>query len=164
MECGRGLMLWIKRNSVERRRRIPIRGTSVPSTNRCITYMVAKSDGSDEAVLTGVREWVSPALTRDKGCCGIVHDTGLPKKGEHSVGVARQYCGQLGQRENCQIAGSLSLASSQGSLPIAFKPYLPDSAGERQGASRTGTRAGRDHLGHQTKDCAQADSSGKGHR
>ena len=55
----------------------------------------------------------------------IIDDTGFPKKGEHSVGVARQYCGQLGKRENCQVAVSLSLANHHASLPVAWRLYLP---------------------------------------
>jgi SRSO17 transposase len=55
----------------------------------------------------------------------IIDDTGFPKKGRHSVGVARQYCGQLGKRDNCQIAVSLSLANHAASLPIAWRLYLP---------------------------------------
>jgi SRSO17 transposase len=54
-----------------------------------------------------------------------VDDTGFPKKGKHSVGVARQYCGQVGKQDNCQVAVSLSLASEQGSVPMAWRLYLP---------------------------------------
>ena len=46
------------------------------------------------------------------------------KKGTHSVGVARQYCGQLGKQENCQVAVSLSVATWNSSLPIAYQLYL----------------------------------------
>ena len=56
----------------------------------------------------------------------IVDDTGFPKKGKHSVGVARQYCGQLGKQDNCQVAVSLSVANDAASLPIAFRLYLPE--------------------------------------
>ena len=56
----------------------------------------------------------------------IVDDTGFPKKGRHSVGVARQYCGQLGKQDNCQVAVSLSVANEQASLPIAYRLYLPE--------------------------------------
>jgi SRSO17 transposase len=56
----------------------------------------------------------------------IVDDTGFPKKGQQSVGVARQYCGQLGKQDNCQIAVSLSVASQAASLPIAYRLYLPE--------------------------------------
>ena len=55
----------------------------------------------------------------------IIDDTGFPKKGKHSVGVARQYCGQLGKQDNCQVAVSLSIANSHASLPIAYRLYLP---------------------------------------
>jgi SRSO17 transposase len=57
----------------------------------------------------------------------IVDDTGLPKKGKLSVGVARQYCGQLGKRDNCQVAVTLSIANEAASLPIAYRLYLPES-------------------------------------
>lgn len=56
-----------------------------------------------------------------------VHDeTGFPKKGEHSVGVARQYCGTLGKTGNCQVAVSMHLATPVGSLPLDFELYLPE--------------------------------------
>jgi SRSO17 transposase len=54
-----------------------------------------------------------------------VDDTGFPKKGKHSVGVARQYCGQLGKQDNCQVVVSLSVANHHASLPIAHRLYLP---------------------------------------
>jgi SRSO17 transposase len=55
----------------------------------------------------------------------IIDDTGMPKQGRHSVGVARQYCGQLGKQDNCQVAVSLSLANAHASLPVAYRLYLP---------------------------------------
>jgi hypothetical protein len=57
---------------------------------------------------------------------GIVDDTSFPKQGTHSVGVARQYCGQLGKQDNCQVAVSLSAANDQASLPIAYRLFLPE--------------------------------------
>jgi SRSO17 transposase len=55
----------------------------------------------------------------------IVDDTGFPKKGKHSVGVTRQYCGQVGKQGNCRVAVSLSVATWSSSLPIAYRLYLP---------------------------------------
>src|SRR3954447_15086441 len=56
----------------------------------------------------------------------LVDDTGLPKKGRLSAGVARQYCGQLGKRDNCQVAVTLSVATEAASLPVAYRLYLPE--------------------------------------
>jgi SRSO17 transposase len=56
----------------------------------------------------------------------IVDDTGFPKKGTHSVGVARQYCGQLGKQDNCRVAVSVSLATEEASISAAYRLYLPE--------------------------------------
>ena len=56
----------------------------------------------------------------------IVDDTGFPKQGKHSVGVARQYCGQIGKHDNCQAAVSLSVSTWSASLPVAWRLYLPE--------------------------------------
>ena len=55
----------------------------------------------------------------------IIDDTGFPKKGTHSVGVTRQYCGVLGKQDNCQVAVSVTLACEGSSLPVAWQLYLP---------------------------------------
>lgn len=56
----------------------------------------------------------------------VVDDTGFPKKGRHSVGVARQYSGTLGRTDNCQVATSLHLAGERGSGCIGMRLYLPE--------------------------------------
>jgi SRSO17 transposase len=98
---------------------------------------VGKAPWSDDAVLGKVRELTMPVLESHGGIeAWIVDDTTFPKKGRHSVGVARQYrlalaprrslyCGQLGKQDNCQAAVSLSIASHHTSLPIAYRLYLP---------------------------------------
>ena len=113
----------------------------VQATHQSLHHFVAKAPWDDAAVLTAVREQVLPALTRHGPITAwILDDTGFPKKGTHSVGVARQYCGQLGKQDNCQVAVSLSLANDEGSLPVAFDLYLPEewirSAAPRRGSRR----------------------------
>ncbi len=127
-----GLMLPLSRKSVE-----PMAARVDPlhasARHQALHHFVAKSEWSDSAVMAGVRDWVVPMLGLDSGCFWIIDDTGFPKKGKHSVGVARQYCGQLGKQDNCQVAVSLSLASVQGSIPIAYQLYLPkDWAGDTE--------------------------------
>jgi SRSO17 transposase len=77
-------------------------------------------------VLAEVRSYALTAM-RQKGPveAWIVDDTGFPKKGTHSVGVVRQYCGQVGKQETCRVAVSLSVSTKGASLPIAWRLYLP---------------------------------------
>jgi SRSO17 transposase len=123
-DYGRALLLPIERKSVE-----PLAAHidpwGVSAKHQSLHHVVAKSEWSDQQMLDRVRHWATPALRLTEGCYWIVDDTGLPKKGEHSAGVARQYCGQMGKNENCQVAVSLSLASRYGSVPIAWQLYLP---------------------------------------
>jgi len=99
----------------------------VRQTHQSLHHLVADAPWQDEAVLKAVREYALAAIER----CGpiqawIIDDTGIPKKGRHSVGVARQYCGQLGKRDHCQVAVTLAVAHEAASLPIAYQLYLPE--------------------------------------
>ena len=145
----RGLMLPGERKSVE-----PMAArldpAQVPSLHQALHHFVATAAWRDAAVLAGVREQVLPALTRHGPITAwIIDDTSFPKKGRHSVGVARQYCGQLGKQENCQVAVSLSVANDRASLPIAFELYLPeDWAGDPARRTKAGVP---EDLGFRTK-------------
>ncbi len=89
-------------------------------------HIVADSEWPDEQVLAKVRELVAPSMTRHGPIeVWIIDDTSFPKQGKHSVGVQRQYCGQLGKQANCQVAVTLSIANHHASLPIAYQLYLP---------------------------------------
>jgi SRSO17 transposase len=120
-----GLLSAEGRKSVE-----PLAAVTAPertaAQHQSLLNFVAQAPWSDRAMLHRVRECVLPSITRDEPIqAWIIDDTGFPKKGSHSVGVARQYCGQLGKQDNCQVAVSLSVATHQGSLPIAYRLYLP---------------------------------------
>lgn len=60
----------------------------------------------------------------------IIDSTSLPKKGTKSVGVARQYCGELGKMANCQTIVSVHRSTTTNSLPMAMDLYLPSSWAE----------------------------------
>ena len=109
-----------------------------------------KADWDDAALLAAVRERVLPAIERHGPVrYWIVDDTAFPKQGEHSVGVARQYCGQLGKQDNCQVAVSLSVANDHASLPIAWRLYLPEAwAGDAERRAKAGVPEG---VGFETK-------------
>src|ERR1043166_3555995 len=131
----RGLLLPGGRKGVEplprgRREGVePIAAVTAPARvsakHQSLLHFVANAPWSNERVLSRVQELSLP-LIEDSGAieAWIIDDTGFPKKGRHSVGVARQYCGQLGKRDNCQVAVSLSLANYAASLPIAWRLYL----------------------------------------
>jgi SRSO17 transposase len=119
-----GLMLPLERKSVE-----PMAANVDPlrasARHQALHHFVANADWSDEEMLRRVAQWVVSRMDLSSGAYWIVDDTGFPKKGEHSVGVARQYCGQLGKQDNCQVAVSVSLATEAASLPVAYRLYLP---------------------------------------
>jgi SRSO17 transposase len=98
----------------------------VAAQHQSLLHFVGQSEWSDEKVLAKVREMVLPAMGRCGGIeAWIIDDTSFPKQGKHSVGVAHQYCGQLGHEANCQVAVTLSIANHYASLPVACRLYLP---------------------------------------
>jgi SRSO17 transposase len=99
----------------------------VQAAHQSLHHLVAKADWSDEAVLAAVCEKMLPTIEQHGTIrAWIVDDTGFPKKGTYSVGVARQYCGHLGKQDNCQVAVNLSVANDHASVPIAYRLYLPE--------------------------------------
>jgi SRSO17 transposase len=100
---------------------------NVRRAHQSMHHLVADAPWSDEAVLDSVLDSVLPAML-DVGpiIAWVVDDTGFPKKGQASVGVTRQYCGQVGKQENCRVAVSLSVTTEASSIPVAFGLYLPE--------------------------------------
>jgi len=119
-----GLMLPLSRKSVE-----PMAARVDPlhasARHQSLHHFVAKAEWSDDDLLRRVAQWVVPKMDLSGGGFWIIDDTGFPKKGKQSVGVARQYCGVLGKQDNCQVAVSISLACEQASVPVAYRLYLP---------------------------------------
>lgn len=103
----------------------------VGAAHQSLHHFVAKAAWDDDALLAAVRDLVLPQLLeRGPVRAWIIDDTGMPKKGRHSVGVTRQYCGQIGKQDNCQVAVSLSVSTDHASLPVAFRLYLPEAWAE----------------------------------
>src|SRR5450631_1279211 len=144
-----GLIMPCERKSVE-----PMAAVTAPdrtaAQHQSLLHFVGQAPWSDEKVLAKAGEMVLPAIERHGPIeAWIIDDTGFPKKGEHSVGVARQYCGQLGKRENCQVAVSLSLANHHASLPVGWRLYLPKEwAADHERRRKAGVP---DEIGFKTK-------------
>ncbi len=144
-----GLMLPVERKSVE-----PLATVTAPSRvsakHQSLLHFVGQAPWSDEVLLARVRDEVLPVIESHGPIeAWIVDDTSFPKKGKHSVGVARQYSGQLGKQDNCQVAVSLSVANEWASLPIAYQLYLPEAWAadpERRGKAKV-----PDEIGFKTK-------------
>jgi SRSO17 transposase len=134
-----GLLLPGERKSVE-----PMAARIAPgevgAKHQSLHHFVAKAPWDEAGLLAAMRDYVLPKMEqRAPVRAWIIDDTGIPKKGRHSVGVARQYCGELGKQDNCQVAVTLSVASdganvhrerqalTHASLPVAFRLYLHES-------------------------------------
>ncbi len=121
-----GLLLPGERKSVE-----PMAARLAPDNVRrmhqSLHHLVADAPWNDAEMVEQVRSQVLPVMQKNGPVVAwIVDDTGFPKKGNHSVGVARQYCGQVGKQDNCRVAVSLSVSTWSSSLPIAWRLYLPE--------------------------------------
>jgi len=144
-----GLVMPGERKSVE-----PMAAVTAPARvaaqHQSLLHFVGEGRWSDERVLAKVREMVLPEMEwHGPISAWIIDDTSFPKQGRHSVGVARQYCGQLGKQDNCQVAVSLSIANNDASLPVAYQLYLPqDWASDRQRRRKAGVP---EEVGFKTK-------------
>jgi len=132
-----GLLLEGERKSVE-----PMAARLAPDNVRrmhqSLHHLVADAPWSDEEMLAQVRQQVLPTMQKQGPVVAwIVDDTAFPKQGKHSVGVARQYCGQIGKQANCQAAVSLSVSTWSASLPIAWRLLPPN---HRRTSARVGRR------------------------
>jgi len=99
----------------------------VQARHESMHHFVANAPWDDVDLLRIARSQVLDQMDRHGGIeAWIVDDTGIPKKGSKSVGVAKQYCGILGKKENCQVAVSLSVANEAVSIPVAYRLYIPE--------------------------------------
>lgn len=122
-----GLLLPGERKSIE-----PIAAridpAHVPSRHQSLHHFVTTAHWDEQEVIAVARDWALAAMERH----GVprawaVDDSGIPKKGRASVGIARQYCGVLGKQENCQVAVSISIVHPVMSVPTWWRLYLPES-------------------------------------
>ena len=134
-----GLLLPGERKSVE-----PMAARLAPDDvqrmHQSLHHLVADAPWDDAVLLAQVQSQVLSGMQKNGPVMAwIVDDTGFPKKGDHSVGVARQYCGQVGKQDNCRVAVSLSVSTWSSSLPIAWRLYLPEVwAGDSDRRSKAG--------------------------
>jgi len=116
----RGLIAPGERKSIE-----PLVARVAPGEVQQVHHFVAMSRWATEPIEEVLFE-KADALVGGDDAHLIVDDTAVPKKGEHSVGVAHQYCGALGKQANCQCLVSVTLARDDVPVPIALRLHLPE--------------------------------------
>jgi SRSO17 transposase len=131
-----GLLLAGERKSIE-----PMAARVDPGhvsmRHQSMHHFVANAPWDESAVLAVAREYALSQLERHGPVAAwVLDDSGYPKKGKHSVGVARQYCGPLGKQDNCQVAVTLSLVNPTMSVPCAYRLYLPEAWAKDQARRR----------------------------
>jgi SRSO17 transposase len=131
----RGLLLEGRRKSCQ-----PIAERLPDGDEQCLQQFLNQSPWEWEPVREGIAKKMTAAL--GEGGCWIVDDTGFPKQGKHSVGVARQYCGTLGKRGNCQVGVSICYVTAKGAMPLEWALYLPQEwTDDRSRCERVGVPA-----------------------
>jgi SRSO17 transposase len=92
---------------------------------RGVQHLLNDAHWDADAVRDDLREYVVEHLGDEQSGILIVDETGFLKKGEKSVGVARQYTGTAGKKENCRVGVFLCYASKEGTAFINRALYLP---------------------------------------
>jgi SRSO17 transposase len=129
----RGLLLPGERKSIE-----PLASRVAPGHDQELRHFISESAWDQTQIEAVLWEKADGMLGGDDAFL-IIDDTGLPKKGVESVGVAHQYCGALGKQANCQCLVSLTLAKNDVPLPVALRLYLPEAwANDKKRRARVG--------------------------
>jgi SRSO17 transposase len=123
-----GLMSALERKSIE-----PLAAVACASSEECdawhqrLLHFSGNAPWKDREVRrVAARHGLAAMALREPVRTWIIDDTGFLKQGKHSVGVARQYTGSAGKVTNCQVAVTLSVATSQAHVPIDAELYLPE--------------------------------------
>jgi len=89
-----------------------------------IQFFVGNGKWDDEAVMAELRRHVVEEMGDPAGAL-VFDPSAFPKKGTHSCGVSRAWCGRLGKIENCQVGLYLAYATDGGQAPLDRRLYLP---------------------------------------
>src|SRR5512134_3909712 len=117
-----------------------LKGLLLPGERKSVEPMAARVAPGDVQQLhhfISVSPWASAPLEEElvrqaerlvggPDAVLVIDDTALVKQGRHSVGVARQYCGELGKRANCQVLVSLTLARAEVPVGVGLRLFLPE--------------------------------------
>jgi len=114
----RGLMLDGRRKSIE-----PMAARLADGDEQCLQQFVNQSPWDETEVRRRLAARMSEEIAPE---AWVVDDTGFPKFGRHSAGVAHQYCGALGKVSNCQVGVSVNAVCDEASCPLDWRLFLPE--------------------------------------
>jgi SRSO17 transposase len=115
----RGLLMDGERKSIE-----PMASRLPDGNVQALQQFVNQSPWSSQKVRASLARKVEHEFVPE--AYWIIDEVSFPKQGQHSVGVARQYCGALGKTANCQVAVTLHLGTEEASTPLDWVLYLPE--------------------------------------
>ena len=125
----RGLIQKGERKSIEPmvdRVPLPAELRDLEDPPQALQQCVNQSPWDEQKILHRYRGVMAQSFASPQGIF-VIDDTGSPKQGQHSVGVHRQYCGQLGKKAHCQVAVTVHYVSPHGHFPATLRLFLPQS-------------------------------------
>ena len=146
-----GLFSQSERKSIE-----PIAFHTEGGDPRCMRYMISDAKWNEEKMLRKYHELVNEDMGEPDGVM-IFDESGIPKKGEDSAGVARQYCGSLGKVENCQVGVYAAYASSKGYAFMDKRLFVPEAWFDEEHEKKREKTKFPDDLAFRTKPQSEAE-------
>ena len=99
---------------------------AVPDCNdQSLQHILTNSPWDDQLVVGQLSHDANTLLGGCGNSCLNLDESGMPKKGDKSVGVSRQWCGQLGKTDNCQVIVYSTLCHGEHAVPIGFRLFFP---------------------------------------
>ena len=96
------------------------------SDDQALQHFLTNSEWDEQLIVDQIAIDANNYIGGKRDSCLIIDETGFPKKGDKSVGVKRQWCGQLGKVDNCQVGVFSALGYREHATPVGFKLYLPE--------------------------------------
>ncbi|MGB9439788.1 MAG: IS701 family transposase [Desulfobacterales bacterium] len=116
----KGLIQATKKNKEQMAETVP------DSNDQVYQHFLTNSPWDDQRVVEQVAHDANALLGGRDNSCLLLDECSMPKKGDKSVGVSRQWCGQLGKTDNCQVGVYSTLCRGEHFAPIGFRLYFPE--------------------------------------
>jgi SRSO17 transposase len=120
LEYFKGLIQARKKNMERMAETVPF------SDDQSLQHFLTNSEWDEQLIVDRIAVDANNHIGGKQDSCLIIDEKGFPKKGDKSVGVKSQWCGQLGKVYNCQVGVFSALGYREHATPVGFKLYLPE--------------------------------------